>query len=355
VAKASKESARASGIDPSDTITSPTLSANILLPLSRQAFYLRGSVAQDYYSKNDFYNSGRSNLQGGFYLHGGPCDGSLDQTYARNRSAAQALALIATRNIQNTEATSFHATCGRRVGFAPTFDVSHSTGRNSDTLLRESDYETWSYGVGVAYRRTGFGELSLTGHHAETNNKNRLVLVGGVLMEDGYKLNSGGVRYVRRLGARLQGDIEASYTKISPDLPLTPDFAGFTYGVHVDFRPQSRIDTHLSFVREATPSSQLGAAYSIVNTEQFDATYRLGRRLTLDGGVSRAASRYRGAALAGGLVSDEVLSAIFAGARFGLGRRIFLTADTRWEKRNTDVVGLDYSENLTSVGVAAKF
>jgi hypothetical protein len=356
VAKSSKEAARAAGINPSDTVISPSLTLNILQPLSRQAFYARGLIAADYYSKNDFYNSARSDLNLGFNLHAGPCDGGLDQSFQRNRAAAQALALVATRNIQKTETTSFRAACGRQVGFAPTAEVSHSTGKNSDALLQGSDFETWSYTLGLAYRRPGFGEVSIFGRQADTDNENRVIVVAGVPHQDGYRMTSAGVRYVRRLGARLQGDIEASYTKIEPELAVTEDFSGFTYGLHIDFRPQSRLQTQLAFVREVTPSQQLGASYSVVTTERLQATYELGRRLSVEGGISRADSQYHGAAqLQGITVSDEVFSTLNAGARFALGRRVFLTADTRWEKRNTDVVGLDYSSNLTSVGVAAKF
>lgn len=355
VPRASKAVERAAGIDPSDTVFNASISADILVPISRQAFYLRGQVGLDRYSKADFYNTSYFDVDGGFNLHGGPCDGALDQTFRRSRTAAQSIALISKRNVETVEATTFHATCGQRVGFAPDFSVSHATGDNSEVLVKPSNFETWSYSYGIAYRRPGFGQVTVYGSHDKTENKDRLVLIGGVLTHDGYTANSGGVRYERRLGARLSGDVEAGYTRLNSDLPTVNDFHGVTYGAHLEFRPQSRLDTRLTLERAAKPTTQIGAAYSVVTTEQFDTSYELGRRLTVNGGISHVTDHYRGAALTGALVSDETLTSYFAGARLGIGRRIFLTADTRWQKRNTNIAGLDYSENLTSVGVAAKF
>jgi hypothetical protein len=356
VVKASRSVARAAGIDPADTIISPTLAVDIRLPLSRQAFFLRGVAARDFYQENEMFNSNRFDLIGGLNLHAGFCDGTLTQTYQRNRGAAQTIGLVSTRNVQELNSTSGRATCGGAVGLAPTVAVTHAQGENTTPLLATSDFESWSTLVGLAYRRSGFGRLEVYGLRQNTEFPNRLALVGSSLVEDGYELTSGGIRYERRIGARLGGEADFAYTRVEPDVPLTPEFKGATYGVQAEYRASSKLDFTARVERTASPTTQLGATYTIANTGTLDATYAFSSRLKLEAGILRSTNHYKGSALTGGpIVRDETMSAVYGEARWEMNRRVAILGDLRWEDRDTDVAGLDYSSTRVGVGVVGKF
>jgi hypothetical protein len=356
VARSSEALAALRGVERSDTIISPSLVANILLPVSRQSFFLTGSAGYDYYQRNEFLNSSRSDLTGGMNLHLAMCEGVAATGYKRAQSDLQEISLIATRNIEKTTLARFNVTCGRAVGFAPTFGVSETTTSNSALLLVPSDYHTVSYNYGLAYRRPSLGELSIFGRHDDTTYKHRLVLAGATLQKDGYETDAGGLRFVRRTGARIGGELEIGYTSVKPTAPNLAEFKGMTYRADVDFRASSRVNTALTLERAVEPTIRPGAAFAVDRSAQLTATYALGSRLKLDGGVSDRTSRYKGVGLGGGSdLTKEEIKAIFGALRYDFGRRVALAAELRHEERNANLAGFDYSSNQVGVTAIGKF
>jgi hypothetical protein len=356
VARSNEATAAARGIDPEDTIFSPGVRVDILLPASRQSFFLRGSAGRDYYEENDVLDSTRYDLLGGLNLDVGPCDGVLMAGYQRHQSDLQDLSLVATQNIESLTSGILDATCGREVGLAPTVRLSTTKADNSAPSLVTSDYRNRSATVGLAYRRPSFGQVSVYARHDESEYPNRLIVSGPTTVQDGYELDAVGVRYIRRLGARIEGEVSAAQTKINPEAPGVPDFEGMTYGAEVGFRATSRLRTRLRLDRQANPTIRPGAAYAIDETIQLDATYQLGARLTVDAGVLSGTSRYRGAGLSGGTdLTKEDLTALFGAVRWDVGRRVALALDARHEERETNIAAFDYDSTRVGLTAIGKF
>jgi hypothetical protein len=354
VARSSEALAALRGIDTEDTILSPTIVVDILVPVSRQSLFLRGLAARDYYQENSVLDSTRYDIDGGFNLRAGPCTGALTAGYQRRRSDLQDPNFLVVQNIESLKSANAQATCGRAIGFAPTVSVGRTEGENSALLLQDADFESTSASVGIAYRRPNFGQLTLFGRETTTEYPNRMITTGSGTIRDGYDLRAVGVRYERELGSRLEGSVSVSQTSVDPDNPGVPDFEGLTWGADLGYRPSSRLQTRLSFERQANPTLRTGAAYAIDETIELAATYGLGPRLELNAGVLRGTSRYEGAALSGNLTKEEI-SALYAGVRWELGRRVALDVDVRHEEREANLPGLDYTSNRIGAAAVAKF
>jgi hypothetical protein len=134
---------------------------------------------------------------------------------------------------------------------------------------------------------------------------------------------------------------------------LIAEFEGWTYMAQIDYRASSRINTSVSFDRSVQPTIQSGAAYAVNQTLALDATYGLGSKLTLSGGLARAENRYKG--VLPGQLSKEEIDIISGGARYAIGRRIALQLDLRHEERDANVAGFDYSSTQAGVTAIGKF
>lgn len=355
VARSSAAIAEARGIERSDWIIMPSLNANILLPVSRQSLFLRGSIGHEYYQRNDVLSAGHYDLIGGVNLNIGLCQGVADIGYQQHQSDLQDLGVLATKNIEKQTTGGLTLTCGRSAGLAPTASIRETKATNSADVLENTDYNSTTYMVGLAYRRPSFGTLTLYGEHVDTEYDNRLVLNGaGDLVTDGYQTDAIGMRYERRLGARIGGEVEIAYTTLDPESVLAPKADGATYRAVVDFRASSRLNTSLRLSRDVQPTIRQGAAYEINQGAELTAVYGIGSRIKVNAGLSHDDNRYKGITIPG-QISKETIDAIFAGARWDVGRRIALLGDLRHEERDANVAGFDYSSTQVGISVIGKF
>jgi hypothetical protein len=355
VARSTEAVAAARGLERADTIITPSLAADILIPVSRQSLFLRGSIGHDYYNKNDVLDADRFDIVGGANLHAASCNGVASAGYQRYQSDLQDIGITAARNVEKVTLASFDVSCGGAVGLVPNFGVQSVSVRNSNTALLPSDYDMVVTTVGLGYRRPTFGMVSAFWRHGESEYPNRMVLVGSTLVKDGYETDAYGIRYERRLGARIEGEAFISQTKVEPDTGSTPDFNGTTYGAQVDFRASSRIRLSARAERNVNPTIRIGVAYAVDQTVQLDATYAMNTRLKLNAGVLQGTSRYKGAALGVSDLTTEDVSAIYGGARWDVGRRIAFLGDVRYEERDANISGFDYSSTSVGLTAIAKF
>jgi hypothetical protein len=353
VSRSNSAVAAARGVDLSDTITTPSLVVDILLPVSRQSLFLVGSAGRQYYQKNDELNSAHYDLTGGARLHASLCQGTLSGAYLYGQSDLRDLTLAATRNVEEARTGTLEVSCGRSAGLAPNFRVSDTKVENSALIL--SDSHTTSTSAGLAYRRPSFGELSVFGQHSKTEYPHRLVLVGTGLGQDGFETDSAGVSFTRRLGARIGGEVSVSYQSVKPEASNLSDFKGVSYSALIDYRVSSRLQTSLQLRRGAEPTIIPGAAYTIDQTIQLSATYAVGSRLNLNAGILRTEDRYKGSGFGVTDLTQDNLNAIYGGARWDFGRRTALAASLRHEERDANVPGFDYSSTQAGVTLIGKF
>ncbi len=356
VSRSSAGVAALRNLEQEDTIFSPALTLDVIQPVGRQAVFLNGVVGYKFYDKNDQLNRERVALRGGVNTSLGPCAGVVSGSFSRQQSELDDLALNVTKNVETTTSVGVDATCGREVGLAPTFSVVQRWAENSAADRAGAEYVELNATAGLAYRRPTFGELSVFGQYGKTEYEDRLIPAGASVEEDGFERYGAGIRYTRKLGARIQGTANAGYSVVRPVSNVTEDFEGFEYGLDVSFRPSSRLDTSATFARAVNPSNRIQSTYSVSDTFAVRASYRLGSRLVFGLGGSYSEKSYEGPALVSGLsVTEDQMKTFNASVAFNFSRRLSVTLDASQQERDANVPGVDYTSNRIGLSVVATY
>ncbi len=356
VARSDEALAALRGIKPSDVIFTPTLEMDILQPVSRESVFLNGLVGYDFYDKNHVLNNARLDLHGGVNGQLSRCKGTFTAGYARHQSDLQYLTLAATKNVEEVKSVTLDGDCGRRIGLAPTFSVSQVWSDESARVLATSSFRALTATVGMAYRRPSFGELSAYVRYNDTTYPDRNLLTVPGLVEDGFKSYSGGARYERKLGAKIELAGHLGYTSLKPNVAGLIGFDGATYGADISVRPSSRIKTTFKFDRSVNPSDRPDTTYSLDEIYSLEGLYSASQRLQFTLGGSQATSHLRGSALISGLdLADERVRAVYGSVRLQMGRRLFFTLDARREVRNANIVSYNYGDTRVGLSVSAAF
>ena len=195
VAASDAAAAAERGITPSDWIFDPSITVDLLLPISRQAVFLKGSVGYDFYADNHVLDNGDIDLQGGLKGQISTCRGTLTDDFKYAQTELQYLPIAITKNTESDKSIGLDGTWRAQVGFVPTLSVSEDWTNNSSAELLTSDYQDLNLKTGLAYRRPTFGELSAYFSYNQADFPNRDLLVGPATTQDGYKVYGVGVRY----------------------------------------------------------------------------------------------------------------------------------------------------------------
>jgi hypothetical protein len=354
VAQSGAAAAAQRGITPADTIFAPFLAAGLTLPLGRQSLFLKGSVGYSLYSKNTVLNSGAVNVEGGFAARVRDCKATLTGSYSNQRTSLQDLVVTVTRNIADTELVRLDGECGGPIGLGPTLSVVQQWSNNSAPSLFASDFRSVTATAGIAYRRPSFGELSLVGSYGQTDFPNRGLLVGPATTQDGFRDYSIGVRYERKLGARIEGTVRIAYTTLVPYAAGVAGYGGIEYSGDVSLRVSSRLQAHFSLGQAPIPTIVSNSTYSLERHYSAEADYTIGPKLSLRLSGSETTDRYNGAAVVSGVdIQRESAGTVSGAVRFKLSRRFAIELDGAHQVRSADVAIYNYTDDRVGLAFSA--
>ncbi len=353
VSRSSEAAVAARNVDREDVIYSPALSFNVVLPISRQSFYLRGAAGYDFHQKNDQLNSESFDVTSGLNGRLGPCSGSVSTSYYRGQANLQTVTLINSENAVETTTVGGGLACARSGGLGLTGNISKDWTSNSNAVLLQNDAETMNASVGVFYERPALGKLTVYTSYADTEYPDRKI--AGVA--DGFESRTVGMSFERRISTRLQGVLSYGYTKVEPNV-ATPggNFSGSTYGVDLIYRPTTRLRTQFVFNRQITPANGLGGLYTVANTWRVTGAYELGSRFALKAGAELADSNAEGVVPVGlPVLTDSESRAVFGAISFLQSERITWTLDARYEERDANTALFNYSRTLVGLTTNVAF
>ncbi len=354
VAQSGAAAAAQRGITPQDTIFEPIVAGGLTLPIGLQSLFVKGSLAYDFYSKNPELNGGAGHVEGGFDARLRDCKAKLTGGYSDQRTSLQDLTVAVTRNIEDTESIRLDGACGRTIGFGPTLSVVQQWSNNSATSLFASDFRSVTATAGIAYRRPTFGELSLFGSYGETDFPNRGLLMGPATIQDGYRNYSVGLRYDRRLGARIEGTIRIAYTTLDPYVAGVAGYEGIDYSADVSLRVSERLQAHVTVGQAPIPTIVSNATYSLESHYSAEADYTIGPKLSLKLIGSETNDRYSGAALVTGLdIQRESVGTISGALRFQLSRRFALQINGSHQVRSANITIYNFTDDRVGLAFSA--
>ncbi|MBT9471366.1 MAG: outer membrane beta-barrel protein [Pseudomonadota bacterium] len=354
VARTDETLAAQRGIEPEDVIFTPSLRFDLLLPISRQSFFLNGTAGYDFHRENNQLDSERFNVSSGLNGQLGPCRGTLMGGYTRAQGDLQDLTLINPENTREVTSVNANVSCARPTGLGLQLSAGHEWANNSNVLQAQSDYESSSGQVGVTYGRPTFGVLTVFAQRQRTEYDNRI----GLGSTPGYDMTAAGVSFERRLGARIEGTLSLSYSWVDP-LTSAPggagEYTGTTYGADFVFRPTERLETLFTYERSIVPSTRIGKLYDIQEDLRLEARYQLGARFQVGLGGRMLDSTSEGSTLVGVnpglLLTDSRTKVMFGSLTFKQSQRTSIRLDVSREEREANIPTYEYS--TTRVGLTA--
>ena len=347
VAGASATQGALRGLSLSDTIFTPSATANVVLPVGRQAVFLNGLIGYSIYGKNTELNRERLNINGGVRGHFGPCAPTLRAGYSRGISRYDDPILVDdARNVFETKTFGVDVACSRPTGLGVVAGVSHDWNENSLAMSKLADSRRTSMNVGISYGRPALGTVTLFYNHAKAEYPNRLI-------EDGYDLDAVGLSYRRELGARIQGTVSATYNRVQPHAVFVGgDVETVGYSADFSYRATSRLRLAALLDRSITPSTALGKAYDLTDAYRVMADYDLGSRIRVSLGLSKVERESDGiSSLPIVQLTESSVDAINASVRYKQNERLSFTLTAGQEERNTNVPQFDYTNNR--IGLSA--
>jgi len=339
--------AAARGLSLADEVFYPNASINIDRPFGRETFFLDGSIGYVFYDHDTLLNRERIDVTGGGAGSVGPCQTTLIGDYSRRQSDLTDIPVNIVQNVEDWETVGLQSECVRTIGFGPALQVSETWEQNSAAQLVAADHQTFTATPSIAYNQPTIGKISLFGSYTDGAFPNRVE--NGT--EDGYHMYSGGLRYQRRIGARLDGSISVGYAQLDPQFAGVPHFRGVTYQADFTYLATSRLLFHLSLDRAPRPSLLYGATYDVNGAYDLDATYKLSQRISLTLGGTAQRRRVEGQGLNPVIenTSDTILGGFgSASVQF---RRFTLSLEYRHQHSDANVPEFTYSENRVGLSL----
>ena len=349
-----------------DTIYSPSLNVDALIPIGRQALFLNGSASYLFHDANTRLDNSQINATAGIGNSIGPCGSVLSGNYTRSRSGLDDRVLLTTLdNLLSVKRASLGLTCTRPSGLGLIMSASQVWGDNSIPVATNSDYRTSTASVGGQFGRASVGSISVSGNYARTDYPNRDALLGE---SEGYEQIGGGVTLDRRIGGRIQATATLSYSNVEllkqlvlpagAPMDLRSKFSGLTYSARVTYRASSRLQGGVNLDRSISPTIATGKTYELQTNYAVQADYRIGSRIYLQASARQSDSEVRGDSFLGvaspvNILTDSRTRSVAGSLRYRQNDRLSLVLSGGYEQRRTNSPDLDYSSER--IGLAAEF
>lgn len=353
VSRSDEATAQIRGIQREDTIFSPAVTADVLLPISRQSLYLRGSAGYDFHDKNTQLDSENLDFEGGINLRFGPCEGQVGAAFHHGQANVQTVTLVDSENAIDSSSVGGTVACTRGTGLGVMAGAHKTWSENSNAVVVQNDSETWDGTLGVTYSRPALGTLTVYGGYSDTDYPNRILPTSA----GGYETTTLGVSFERRISTRLQGVINYGYTQVETDSILPDsDFEGSTWSVDLIYRPTTRMRAEFNLGRQVVPASSIGGLYSIATSYRLATDYELGARIALSLGAEFVETETDGGfASAFPVLTDSDSYAAFGSVSFAQSDRINWTLSARYEDRDANAPQYTYTRTVVSLAAGFAF
>ncbi|MBP2228083.1 hypothetical protein J2847_001365 [Azospirillum agricola] len=215
----------------------------------------------------------------------------------------------------------------------------------------QGDRDRWQYGTTarVGYEFIEGYEAFVQGTYSWTRHRRDRDFNGVKRDSDGYEVVGG---IASELTSLITGEFYAGYLARNYDDSRLEDFGGLALGGRINWSVTQLTTVTGSLsrqIRETTSSLGLGTASSYERTIlAVGVDHELLRTLLLNG-----RAQYRRDDFNGNNRKDNIAT-LGAGATYQFSRNLYLTGGYTYEKRDSNVSGLDYSDNLVYLRLGAQ-
>lgn len=334
-----------------DRRLSPRVEINITRPIGRQSVFLVGSVGYDYYRYNRQLNRERINLVGGGAISAGSCTTNGQVNYSRRQSDLDDIVVSGLgreRNAETIWASNASISCGNAGGLSSSLSFAHDDIENSDPFRAYGNYHANTYNARIGLNRPSIGNLGIYTNYRRGVYDNRLLPNGD---NDVVKSYAAGLRIDRQFG-RIKGYISGGVSRVESNAPGVRSFRGGTYDVALTYLgPRGSVS--VNFGRNIQQSNLLGVSYSVVDSFDLGATYRVSQRINLNGGARSLRRRLSRSPLTPVDIGNgrDRTNAYNIGASLNAMRHLSLDLDATWRNRRGAIPAFDYKARILAVTI----
>jgi len=344
------------GLTPQDVLFTPAINLDIVRPLGAANAFLNGAAGYVFHANNPILNRERVGLTGGVNSQLFHCEETLSGATTIQQSDLNEITLLVVKNTSYIDRVNVLASCGRSVGFSPSFSVSQTWATNSNSEEYSNDHRLFAVTGDLGYKTASLGTFGGIFEYNQLLYYNRQFTFGPDVFTQGYNTYTGGATYATRLGARLQGQAQIAYTDLVPTIPGGAGFKGLTYSFTGDYSLGARISVIGSFSRAAQPSTFADANFSVNERETATVAYALSERLKLRLTADVSTQTFHGLLLDPTVdLTQETIWGVNAAAILKLNRRLSLTLSLGNQERDANVARLSYSAFLAGLQARAAF
>jgi hypothetical protein len=360
IARTSAAVAQARGITPEDTTFRPSILANVVVPLGRNAIFLDGVFGYDFHKENKRLDRENIDVTAGGLAVLGPCHATPYAKYAALQSSVEDLALGVglVRNLMTTVVEGAGVSCGSTQGLTGTLVYTHDDVSNSAIRQQQADHRSSSESGAFGYGNQSLGVLQLTGSYSHQIFPNRITFTGGI--GDEYWNQVLGVSYSKQIGSKIKleatgGQMTLRRQSAPPGIPLK--VTGTNYAVAVDYKMNNNLEFQAHSARNFMPSNRPGKLYDLATNTEVAGTYNLGTRFVIGlGGIIEDIVSNRDTSIAAAPTPTTSRKKIAYGSiRYRQSDRASVVFDLRQEDRKTDLPAFDYTDTRATLSLAVSF
>jgi hypothetical protein len=340
-ARSGKAQAAARGLAREEMEFRPSASVSMVLPFDPGSIFTDTQVGYEFHSRNKRLESERIAATGGVRLRMLGCVVEASANYARRLSDMADDFSASPGSVEQITGAGGDLRCRPLVGVSPLASISYKRSRNNLAARRRSDLDSMTATGGIAYEQPSLGRLSVIASLSDQSYPHRL-LTGS--RRDGIRTVSGMLRLERRAGTLLKGNLSAGYIHVDPNLPGVRGFEGPVYGAELTLAPGGPAAFALGAERTVEASNRLDVSYYRQDQLSLSMRYALGPRVNMDVRGSWRLRRFAPSPAVTDVTppGSDRNYALGGGLRYVLNRRIELTFDLDYQRRNAAIDLFDY-------------
>ena len=304
------------------------------------------------------------------YSAGGHWDWAVGKPYfgtlgARVTSGATAFGnyYINRQNIERR--AKLYGSAGIRVtpDLAAFVGVDTETLDNSYSGVQAADYRLASAEAGMRFSRGEATSVDLVWRHTNGDYPNRQVIdaLGNLLpsaVDNEFKQDAILARLQMRPSndSRIGGHI--GYTQRKFGTLSQRDFGGVTAGLNLEWKPTGLFTMRAELIRDIQSEELLTASYVDLTTLRLRPSFQLTGKIMLNGMIDVARASYEGdpgIAVSAAQARKDDISVFGVGLGYEYARNIMVNVEARRTQRKSNIGSVEYTDNLLSANVLARF
>lgn len=336
-----------------DYRSAPQIAINIVRPIGRQSIFLTGLVGYDFWKYNRQLNRERIQLTGGGAVNTGSCTVNGQVSYTRRQSDLDDVLFSTTgrgRNRETIWSPSVGISCGSVGGISSSLNYSHDDIENSDPFRTLGNYHADTYNAQIGLNRPAIGNVGIYTNYRHGVYDNRFLTDGRNETINSYAV---GLRVDREFG-RIKGHIAGGVSRVESNTPGVRPFRGGTYDVSLSY-VMPRGVVFVGLARNIQQSNLLGVDYSVVDTFDLGANYRINPRISLTAGANVLRRRLTQSTTTSPLApifignSHDRTRLINVGASYDATRHVSFDLGATWRRRRGDLPIFDYDARVLAL------